>query len=225
MRAITGFPHFAFCILPFAFAGCTDTHRANDWADVITATVGDGVGAKARLGPFQTGLYSGNDMAGLRSGETGEHWGRVANYDCYWLVTGREHFDGWIDDRGPVLRHKVVAAESFFPCIVIPEAPHPYRREDFFDARTGGKLTDGSKNHAYWTQFEIALGLSKTVRFGFNPGELLDALLGHLGVDLYDDDNTPEEEAIRRESLLPGKTAPKEPLPIYADPQPGNGTR
>lgn len=213
-------PLFAFCLLPLAFAGCTDVHRCNDWADVFTGTLGEGAGVKARVGPFQTGLYTGNDMAGLRSGVTGEHWGRIANYDYYWLVTGREHFDGWLDNRTPVARGKVVAAEHLFPCVVIPEAPDPCRREDFLNPDAGRKLSDGSKNLAYWTQFEFALGVGRTVRLGFNPGELLDALLGHVGLDLYGDDTTHAEEARRRGGLPAEKPAVGEPLPLYAEPRP-----
>ena len=43
-------------------------------------------------------------------------------------------------------------------------------------------------NPARWTQIEVAAGLLGGVRLGFNPGELLDLLLGFFGVDLYDDD-------------------------------------
>ncbi len=43
-------------------------------------------------------------------------------------------------------------------------------------------------NPARWTQFEVAAGLLGGVRLGFNPGELLDFLLGFFGADLYGDD-------------------------------------
>lgn len=199
--ARAGLLPFALCALAGFATGCTDVHRSNDWADVITATLGDGYGTKARVGPFQAGLYTGNDMAGLRAGETGKHWGHIANYDYYWLFAGSEHFDGWIDNRGPVVRRKVVAAQYIFPCFILPEAPNPCRPEDMLDSTAGQKMTDGSKNHAFWTQFEFALGLGRTVRIGFNPGELLDALLGHVGIDLYGDDTTPDEEAEKRRHL------------------------
>jgi hypothetical protein len=190
-RAHTGILHFAFCLLPLCFAGCSDVHRANDWNDVFTGTVGEGYGIKARIGPIQAGLYTGNDMAGLRSGVKGNNWDRIANYDYYWLLYGKEHFDGWMDNRTPIARGKVVAATSFFPCFVRPEAMSPYAKEDLF--MNEKKLTDGSANHAYWSQFEIAVGLGGTLRLGFNPGELLDAVCGYFGADIYGDDTTAYE--------------------------------
>ena len=45
-----------------------------------------------------------------------------------------------------------------------------------------------SPNPARWTQIEVAAGLFGDVRLGFNPGELLDFLLGFFGADLYGDD-------------------------------------
>ena len=45
-----------------------------------------------------------------------------------------------------------------------------------------------SPNPARWTQIEVAIGLIGDVRLGFNPGELLDLLLGFFGADLYGDD-------------------------------------
>ena len=39
-----------------------------------------------------------------------------------------------------------------------------------------------------WTHLEAAAALGVGVRLGFNPGELLDFLLGFFGADLYGDD-------------------------------------
>ena len=40
----------------------------------------------------------------------------------------------------------------------------------------------------YWTQIEVTAGAGPSVRVGFNPGELVDFLVGWFGVDLYNDD-------------------------------------
>jgi hypothetical protein len=40
----------------------------------------------------------------------------------------------------------------------------------------------------YYTQIEAAAGLWYTVRLGFNPGELLDFLLGWTTIDILSDD-------------------------------------
>jgi len=40
----------------------------------------------------------------------------------------------------------------------------------------------------YYTQIELAGGLFSSFRIGFNPGEVIDLLLGFLRVDIFDDD-------------------------------------
>ena len=217
-RVHTGILHSAFCLLPFLIAGCS-THRTNDWKDVCNATVGESYGISVRLGPIRTGLYSGRDDKGLRSGVTGNTTGQIANYDYYWLFYGREHFDGWRDARDPRVRRKVVAAEYFFPCFIIPEAENPYAKSMVYGDQAYNKLTDGSRNYAYWTQLDIAMGLGDGFRLGFNPGELLDALLGYVGIDIYGDDTTWAEERAKLEA--PGEVkAPfeDEPPPVRHDP-------
>ena len=37
-------------------------------------------------------------------------------------------------------------------------------------------------------QIDLSVGLIASVRLGFNPGELLDFLIGLVGFDLYGDD-------------------------------------
>jgi hypothetical protein len=49
----------------------------------------------------------------------------------------------------------------------------------------GAKLSGGP---ALYTQIDILLGLGGTVRLGFNPGELLDFILGWTTIDIYSDD-------------------------------------
>jgi hypothetical protein len=44
------------------------------------------------------------------------------------------------------------------------------------------------ENPAYWTQVEVEAGVIFAVHAGFNPGELLDFLLGWFGADIYGDD-------------------------------------
>ena len=40
----------------------------------------------------------------------------------------------------------------------------------------------------YLTQIEVAAGLGGTLRLGFNPGELLDFILGFTTIDIFNDD-------------------------------------
>src|SRR5690554_1302340 len=51
--------------------GCATPYmidRGRDAADIFTATVGIGGGAKARVGPLHAGLFMNCDMYGLRNG-------------------------------------------------------------------------------------------------------------------------------------------------------------
>jgi hypothetical protein len=44
----------------------------------------------------------------------------------------------------------------------------------------------------YWTNIEVSAGVLVGVRVGFNPGELLDFLLGFTTLDIYGDDVHPD---------------------------------
>ena len=62
-----------------SMTGCASTKayfidRGRDAADIFTVTVGEGGGAKARVGPLQIGLWGNHDVAGLMGGELG-FWG------------------------------------------------------------------------------------------------------------------------------------------------------
>jgi len=160
--------------------GCCTMHgyltdRAHDASDVITATVGIGVGAKVRAGPVQAALLYNVDQVGLRAGKyfcaalgddpTLEVYslfpfpyselGPAGNFGVE--VPATILFEG--DKRG-----KGFAAYSPFPCIAVGADPE------------------------FYTQIEVAIGLGLSTRLGFNPGEFLDFLLGWVGIDIYNDD-------------------------------------
>ena len=42
--------------------------------------------------------------------------------------------------------------------------------------------------HPHWTQIDLSLGLVATLKVGFNPGELLDFILGWTTLDIFSDD-------------------------------------
>jgi hypothetical protein len=42
--------------------------------------------------------------------------------------------------------------------------------------------------HPFYTQIEVAGGFIATLRVGFNPGELLDFIVGWTTIDLFGDD-------------------------------------
>lgn len=161
-------------------SGCASsgyfTDRGRDAADIVTATLGTGTGAKARAGPIQPAIFKNSDLVGLRSGTLFlEGNGLVYNDELYlpypvgrrkgkWPVSfGDEKFSLGLDTVA-ARRKKDVFAESLFPCVTI------------------------AMPASYYTQIEVGGGLGLTLRFGFNAGELLDFVLGWAGIDFFDDD-------------------------------------
>ena len=157
----------AFC------SGCATSgfmkDRMADGSDIFTATVGKGIGAKARVGPIQVGVISVVDKAGLRGG----HLYKPAPFenagaDICIAIVGLDDFNYMGRTMGP--RRKEFATTY---CLV----PMPYR------FKGGPQL-----NASYWTQIEAVIGIGGTLRLGFNPGELLDFILGWTTIDIYGDD-------------------------------------
>lgn len=143
--------------------------RLTDGSDILTATVGKGLGAKARIGPMQAGVVGVVDKAGLRGGclykpDPFEN----AGADICFAIVGLDDFNYVGRTMGP--RRKEFATTY---CLV----PIPYR------FKGGPQL-----NASYWTEIEVVLGVGGTLRLGFNPGELLDFTLGWFGIDIYGDD-------------------------------------
>ena len=179
--------------------------RGRDAADVFTLTVGVGDGVGIRAGPVHVSAIISSDLAGLKGGQfftngndlmyneqklaflpiprsqdwatrqremeeneklrakaEGREWKRTkTRWEPNWFGS-----DIFFQDQGEPcdVRGKNIMANSPFPFYVVSENP------------------------AYYTQIEIAGGLLLCLRAGFNPGELLDFILGWTGVDIYGDD-------------------------------------
>lgn len=168
-----------FVLLAMA-AGCSNnsylTKRGRDALDIVTVGVGVGLGGKARVGPLQVGLLADIPRIGLRGGEfrdaqgPGKGWFPPLSYDLQWVIKGSETFNGAKHDRRKNFR--AFAKVPFFHRAV-PSRASPY----------------------YFTHIEIAADLLLGVRLGFNPGELVDFLLGWGGVDLFKDDVAVQDAA------------------------------
>lgn len=173
--------------------GCTSTKgyfadRGRDAADIFTASVGVGAGAKTRIGPLQVGALAETDITGLRGGTAfflplsgrRSFWsfcdvvspvpfpGLCAEVPC---LTSYDEFDGdWSAlDAYPSIHNRGKSYTAGFPYV------------PFVTMSTRG-------GNAYCTQIEIVAGLGPCVRLGFNPGELLDFALGWFKIDIYNDD-------------------------------------
>ena len=62
-------------------------------------------------------------------------------------------------------------------------------------------LGDGTPLY-YYAQMEAVIGLGPSIRLGFNPGEVLDFVLGWFTIDIFNDDL---EWRKRRETTSPAE--------------------
>jgi hypothetical protein len=64
-------------------AGCSTPYmqdRKRDALDMVTLTLGNGLGVQAHAGPMQGGLLAGEDLGGIRAGE---QFGRFSFFSDY----------------------------------------------------------------------------------------------------------------------------------------------
>lgn len=171
-------------------SGCATTgywaDRRQDAMDVLTVQVGYGLGAKARVGPVQTGLLADIGGVGVRGGEAlglKDFWPRgydqPAKQDYVGVVVAREAFGGndVSNRRGKSFGAKQVLFASY--PMTHPEADQQSWLEEHHMVLNPAP---------YFSQIEVVAAAGVSVRIGFNPGELLDFLLGWFHVDIYHDD-------------------------------------
>ncbi len=73
-----------------------------------------------------------------------------------------------------------------------------------YKKRSVFKKKGGFAPATYYTQVEVTVGLYFGIKVGFNPGELIDALLGWTTFDLFGDDEpfeSPQEKAFKENPL------------------------
>ena len=206
MKILTQF--VPLLVLLVALTGCATTRnyvadRGRDAADIFTWSVGLGAGAKARVGPIQAGALLNIDMMGLRGGAFGEiPWYEATedallpfpnriNKNRSGCLFGRERFADptRAGKHITVRRGKGFTADAPLPIIGIADQPE------------------------YYTEIEVVIGAAGSLRLGFNPGELVDFILGWTTIDIYGDDL--EARQTKKESNhVPVDTARK-----LADPQ------
>jgi len=178
-------------VLIFGCGGCANSSafirdRKNDAFDVFTVSVGKGFGAKGRVGPLHVGLLVNHDYAGLRGGQYSRHWGDYVGGDIDTLIIPFWAYGFGMDDFGPdsvisAGRNKEYLAWSHYvPFIYMFEKPRGTHGETVL-------ALSRSELHPF-TQIEGVVGVGITIRAGVNIGEIIDAILGWVGVDLYDDD-------------------------------------
>jgi hypothetical protein len=151
--------------------------RGRDSLDVFTIQVGYGLGAKARVGPLQSGLLMDIGGPGVRGGdlmgiEDVDSDGKPAKQDYVGIVVGMESFygTGMTRRRGKSFSSGQLAVIAW-----------PWRREE-----SGWQFA--KEPASFFTQIEAVGAAGPSFRLGFNPGELLDFILGWFPVDIYKDD-------------------------------------
>jgi len=173
-----------FVSLAVLLTGCASTggyfvDRGRDATDIVTLCVGVGAGAKAQLGPLHTGLIADVDLAGLRGGRLfvfhrDNHLGLPNSIDLEAVLYGTSWFYHDLHSYAEDQRRKYFSSTPFDP-----NWPLPIFR--LSDANPGGSAS-------YYTQVEAVVALGPSIRLGFNPGELLDFILGWTTLDIFNDD-------------------------------------
>jgi hypothetical protein len=176
-----------------SMTGCATsymTDRGHDAADIFTATVGLGVGAKARVGPVGAGLILAGEFKGLKGGALLHLDEKDECLEMYpalspcsgatkglFVGVGGESYDLRSTNSLPRIRGKCYRAFSFFPLVIVP-----------LGQTTKDGLTIFRGFHPFYTQIEVAAACIGGIKLGFNPGELLDFILGWTKIDIYNDD-------------------------------------
>lgn len=165
-----------------ASSGSYFADRGRDFMDVFTLSVGTGVGGKVRAGPVGGGLVLDKSLVGLRGGDT-----FVADFepgrkgpqdiDAAVVCLGWERFGATETTEA---RHKDYDGKTC--CHLTGDVPTPFIYT--LDPDAGER----ARCPSFYTQCEAVAGFGLTIRAGFNPGELVDLLLGFIGVDIYGDD-------------------------------------
>ncbi len=210
-------------VLATVTSGCSPkgyfTDRWADAKDIFTATVGTGGGVKARVGFVQVGEFYNSDIAGLRGG---------ASFSLSGDFRARPVFDfastiPWpLPERCGDFPLPVTSAEDFESGYMPDEKIDPAatkRGKKFAAIMPVLPALTFSDCPYYYTQVEVAIGAGGTLRLGFNPGELLDFLLGWTTLDIFQDDLKAQREreaairTMRREKPPEAPSAPPAPPP------------
>ena len=197
-------------------SGCASSqygkNRRQDLADVFTLALGAGTGIQARVGAVQLAAINQADIVGLKAGcgfVDGENLHENEQVYHAFPRPAKPNFndeavrDAFIKGKGnamdlrgeesllhiPMYQRRWYSAfghELFNPGPTYSAA----KRRKAIAARSPvfGYTKLITENPAYYTQMELAIGVGLTLRVGFNPGELLDLLVGFASLDLYGDD-------------------------------------
>jgi hypothetical protein len=168
---------------PLLCGGCASHlgSRGRDAADILTLSIGTGVGGRLRAGPLHAGLVADSGTTGLRGGRL--HSGLQGD-------SGTLEYLGFpIDKVADLQPRPCFASEAFEPLDPRGKGYTAFSRVPFLTTTLYTEEgVSGPRFHPYLTQVEAQIGLLLMFRIGLNPGEALDFLLGWFGLDLFADD-------------------------------------
>ena len=186
--------NISIVVLFVLIAGCASDEgylldRYRDGADIFTATVGYGGGARARVGPIHVGAILNREKTGIRDGEFSLF--NVYKAPVYTKVSGE--FE---------LPFPIAIAEPKFFCLAEGYEPEgiPAKRGKGYDVGSAIPFvstkfknkpdykTFQSTLYPYFTQIEVSVGIGGSIKLGFNPGEMFDFILGWTTIDIFNDD-------------------------------------
>ncbi len=200
-------------------SGCASTYwrnRANDLGDVASVSFDAGLGVRGQVGPLATGLDVQMDLAGFRGGRFFFDRRAFDLEPIGWsvdllFVSGNfygcrptdlvEPYNRTINARGKYQgQYNPLIEGVFVPFWLCGEMLElgcyaGSRPDNPPQALAPCQAKEGLPFLPTWTHIEVAAALGVGFRLGFNPGELLDFLLGFFGVDLYGDDLPPDPPA------------------------------
>lgn len=160
-------------ILLVSLSGCAYLKDRNrDALDIFTATIGKGVGVKARVGPIAPSLIINEDIWGIRNGDAFFFSQKNSDYcpglDWNYIIFGAE-----MSNSSQLIKDREKEHQMFYV---------------FWIASPNGCCVEPTYSRSYFTQIEALVGLGVSLRLGVNPGELLDFILGWTTFDIYGDD-------------------------------------
>ena len=185
--------------------GCQSNYwedRKNDSLDLFSFSYGYGLGVKPRIGPIAVSpFYYYRANKGFKCGEFYDNQERDTDSSYMMPFTYLEGFQGGLmaDKRNKAYTSAgalifVLAmpyrGSSWIP-ILPPGGPDvkissseketPEGKENVYDPNKETHIS-------FYTDIEVMIALGAGAKIGFNPGELVDFLLGWTTLDIFNDD-------------------------------------
>ena len=148
---------------------------------MITLSAGSGGGVKGRVSFINTGIFMGISEEGLWSGNVLNYRSETVDINSPFInldVLDPSTFDGYYNYQQVETFHE----ESYEQC--------DPRGKNFVAQGRLPVYSVTKDSIEYYTQCEVAAGLFYYIRVGFNPGEILDFILGWTTLDIYRDDKS-----------------------------------